>query len=248
MPSYYSNGKFGTVDQRLESLYFPPECCTGIRLICPVISETKLESRKVSEHTTTGEFNVKMSWKPTLGLSKLSSSLLSTVCLPHNNAFFNYFTLVLFPGAHMCSIPVGRELSLLAKSPEDAGPGWLEGWLSLPLLPPSTVHVVGFRGCSSVLGFIQGRRISHPQEATQKKKWCSHLLCLSANQFLFECCEHKLCCHDPTQGICAVSHCYVTATCAHRTYFVNQVDQFIEVKVTDNVPKHGSISLSALLL
>lgn len=114
-----------------------------------------------------------MSWSPTLrhdfGLGKISSSLLSAVCLPHNNAFFNYFTLVLFPGAYMCSVPVGRELSLLAKSPEDAGPGWLEGWLSLPLLPPSTVHVVGFRGCSSVLGFIQGRRISHPQEATQKK-------------------------------------------------------------------------------
>lgn len=97
-----------------------------------------------------------MSWSPTLrhdfGLGKISSSLLFAVCLPHNNAFFNYFTLVLFPGAYMCSVPVGRELSLLAKSPEDAGPGWLEGWLSLPLLPPSTVHVVGFRGCSSVLG------------------------------------------------------------------------------------------------
>lgn len=150
--------------------------------------------RPMVKNRTTGEFDVKMGWKPTLrhsfGLSKLSSSLLSRVCGPLNNAFLNYCISVLFSGAHVHSVPMERELSLLTKTLEDVEPGWLEGWLSLPLLPPSTSGWA-CRGLHRLLFSIrlhawqypiQGR-ISHPQEATQKN-WCSHLLSFS-NQVLY---------------------------------------------------------------
>lgn len=142
---------------------------------------------------------------------------------------------------------MGRELSLLAKAQEDVEPGWLKGGFPCLCchLAQRAVHLQGSRGCSSALGFSQDRRISQPQEATQKI-CCSHFLCPSTtrsfilNRVLVKCCEYKLCCHDHTQGVCAAS----CATCAHRTYSDNQVDQFIEVKIAENVPKHGRISLS----
>lgn len=55
---------------------------------------------------------------------------------------------------------VGRGLNLLAKAQEDVEPGWLEGWLSLPLLPPSTA------GCASP--GLQGLLFSTTLQPRQK--------------------------------------------------------------------------------
>lgn len=148
-----------------------------------MISETKLKSRKVStdvQHfccgsisdprsSTEPQVNLMWRWAGNLPLGKLSSSLLSTMCFLPNNAFFNYFTLVSFPGAH-CTPFQRRESSVCwQKAPEDVEPDWKGGFPCLCChLAQRAVHVVGFRG-SPVLGFIPGRGISHPQEATQKK-------------------------------------------------------------------------------
>lgn len=63
---------------------------------------------------------------------------------------------------------VGRGLNLLAKAQEDVEPGWLEGWLSLPLLPPSTAGCAFSRAPGAALqhyasakteGFLSHKRL-----------------------------------------------------------------------------------------
>lgn len=126
----------------------------------------------------------------------------------------------------------------------------LEGRLSLPLLPPSTAGRArcGLQGLSSAGLHPRQRDFSSTRSYTKKIEaqtcYLSATRSFLLNQVLVKRCEHKLCCHDHIQGTCGVSHCCVTATRAHRTHF----DQFIEVMITDNVPKHGRISLSTPLL
>lgn len=89
-----------------------PECCTGIKCICSVTSEMKLESRKVNtdmifllrenfralvKHRITDEFDVKMGWKPTLWQS-----------FGLSDAYFKHFTLMLFSCAHLHFFSLGR--------------------------------------------------------------------------------------------------------------------------------------------
>lgn len=172
-----------------------------------------------------------MGWKPTrhgFGLSKLSSSPLSTVCFLHNNAFFNYFTLVLFPGAHVRSVPMGRELILLTKSSwgcrarlagRVAFPAFAATWHSGPCMSWASGAAPRGWASSKTQGILIHKRLhkknlmltltrSFSNQGIDSKSgwvlWAPALLPWS------------------TQGVCAASHCCVTATCAHRTYFVNK--------------------------
>lgn len=126
--------------------------------------------------------------------------------------------------------------------------GWKGGFPCLCChLAQRAVHVLGFRGCSSGLGFIQDTRNSHPQEATQKKSDAhtysvfqqpghSFQIRLSAVGTSFAAMIHPRCmCCFPL-----LCDCYMCS----QDLLCQQVDQLIEVKIGVNVPKHGKISLS----